>query len=137
MIFFWRQQCPSIIYWYPRRVKVKNFIESYVTAILLTLVVMIMVTLVSLESSIVAAREVHSECWNTVETSELNSEEDVVRLENQLNEAVKARHSGWNISIETLRTGNERDHYLVTLDYTITVPLLKIQTNSRIQSYAQ
>ena len=115
----------------------KNYFEVFLTAILLTLMCLIIVVLVGLQGSIISAREVQADCWNAVETSELNTEADVTALENQLNETIHKDHSGWDVTIETLTSGTAREYYLVTLHYTIQVPLINVKTKGTIKSYAQ
>lgn len=115
----------------------KNFFETFLTSIILTLMILIVVMLVSLESSVVSARQIHSECWHAVETSEINSEYDVITLENQLNKAVHQKHSAWNVSIETLTNSTARPYYLVTLKYKISLPIINVTTSGEIKAYAK
>lgn len=115
----------------------KNFFETFLASMILTFITLTVVMLVALQTSIVTAREIHDQCWNAVETSEIANERDVVDLENKLNEAIHKNHSSWNLSIETLTSNNLRPYYLVTLDYAIQVPIINIDVKSKIQSYAQ
>lgn len=61
----------------------------------------------------------------------------MTKLENKLNEAIHEKHSSWNVSIETLTNSNMRPYYLVTLDYVIQIPLINVNVDSKLQSYAQ
>lgn len=115
----------------------KNFLETFTTAILLALTIFAVTSLMFAEAELVAARETHGMLLNAVQTSDPESVEDVYGLRVQLNSSVKAAHKNWNVDISKLESSNSRDYYLVTLYYTIDIPLFGNVISSKIQGYAK
>ena len=115
----------------------KHFIESFVTAVLLVSVIFATVSLMTAQAEMVAARETHSNLLQSVQSSDATTIEDLGTLENQLNESVRVKHKNWFVTISKLESANSRDYYMVTLDYTIDIPLFGKVAHGKINGYAK
>lgn len=114
----------------------KNFIETFTTAVLLAIIVFASVALMMAQMEIVTALETKTQLLHAVEESEAASVEDVYQLSEQLNSSVKAAHKDWDVEIKRLESSNSRDYYLVTLKYKITIPLFGTITTGEWKGYA-
>lgn len=115
----------------------KNFIESFITIVLLTCVVFASVSLMVSEAELVAAREMHSMVLRTVQESDIDAINDMSSLQQQLNNSVQSKHKNWSTNIKKLESSNSRDYYLVTLNYTIDVPIFGTVNKGKIEGYAR
>ena len=115
----------------------KNFLETFTTAILLAVTIFAVTSLMFAEAELVAARETHGQILHAVQTSDEEATDDLYSLRVQLNNSVKATHKNWNVDISKLESSNSRDYLLVTLYYTIDVPLFGNVVQGRIQGYAK
>lgn len=115
----------------------KNFIESFITIVLLTCVVFASVSLMVSEAELVTAREMHAMVLRTVQESDIDAIKDMDSLQQQLNDSVQAKHRNWSTVIKKLESSNSRDYYLVTLNYTIYIPLFGTVSKGKIEGYAR
>lgn len=115
----------------------KNYFETFTTIIILVCVVFGCVSLMEAETQIVAARETHAQVLRAVQDSDEDFLNDTGALQSQLNNSVKAKHKNWDVTLEKLESSTSRDYYLVTLEYTIKVPLFGTISKGKIEGYAR
>ena len=114
----------------------KNFFETFTTAVLLATVIFATVSLMTAEAELVTARETHRSLLQAVQESDSASVDDVYGLVVQLDTSVKSKHKNWSVDINKLESSNSRDYYLVTLQYSIDVPLFGTVAKGKIEGYA-
>lgn len=115
----------------------KNFVESFVTVVIMACIVFASVSLMSAEAELVTARETHSMVLRTVQESDVDALSDISSLQQQLNDSIQAKHSNWTTTIEKIQSSNYRDFYLVTLNYSVNIPLFGAVSRGKIQGYAR
>lgn len=115
----------------------KNFFETFVTAVLLCTVIFVTVSLLVTQAQLVSARETHSKMVYAVQESDEDSVNDIYGLREQLQNSVSSVNKNWKVDISRLESSNSRDYYLVTLYYYIDVPMFGNIASGKIEGYAR
>lgn len=115
----------------------KHFIESFVTAVLLVTIIFAIVSLMTAQTELMAARETHSQLLQAVQTSDASTIDDLAYLNEQLNNSVRAKHKKWYVVVSKLESANSRDYYMVSLNYVIDIPLFGKVATGKIDGYAK
>lgn len=115
----------------------KHFIESFVTAVLLVTIIFAVTSLMVAQAELVGARETHSQLLQAVQTSDVSTIDDLAYLNEQLNSSVRAKHKNWYVVVSKMEASNSRDYYMVSLNYTINIPLFGKVATGKIDGYAK
>lgn len=115
----------------------KNFFETFTTAVLLCTIIFATVSLMVTQMQLVSARETHSKLLYAVQESDEDSVNDIYGLREQLQNSVRTVNKDWTVDIKRLESSNSRDYYLVTLNYSINVPLFGNVARGKIEGYAR
>lgn len=118
-------------------VSMKNFFETFTTAVLLCTIIFATVSLMVTQMQLVSARETHSKLLYAVQESDEDSINDIYGLREQLQNSVRTVNKDWTVDIKRLESSNSRDYYLVTLQYSINVPLFGNVARGKIEGYAR
>lgn len=109
----------------------KNLFEGYISTTILAFMVFVIISLFGMETQVITARRVHASAIEQVQNSYYTV--DMADLNNRIHE----QYPSWEISAEPVDLTNGRQDWIVTLDYTVTVPLFNVTKEGRIQGYAR
>lgn len=120
----------------------KNFFEVFMSTIILMLTVLIIVSLFTVETTIIEARNLHSSAIQRLES--VQTESGIKAAETAFNEQLQRLHPAkgdykWEVLYEDVNTQmtGYRQTYLVTLNYFFYIPLFNIVQKGTIQGYAR
>lgn len=108
----------------------KSMFEYMTTMIVTMILVFIFSVVVSIGTQMLNARLIHSIAIDNIETSYYNYNPNRLLRNDQF--------KGWTIETQVLRTVNSRRDYLVTLNYTINIPLINTSIDGlKIEGHAR
>ena len=110
----------------------RSLIEHMVTMIVMMLMIFIFSFIITTGLEILDARLIHTSAIETIESSYYNVSESY------LNDYLISRgKKDWSFNVEELNSVNTRKDYLVTLNYSIKLPLFGNDINGEIRGYAR
>lgn len=110
----------------------KSLIDNMVSMIIFVIIVFSIVSFTVVPGlQLMYARQLHAQVINQIQSSYYTV--DVSAMNDRLHESFP----DWQITSTVINTVSNRQDRLVTLDYTITVPLLNIELQGEIDGYAR
>lgn len=110
----------------------KNIIEHMVTTLIMVIMLFIFTSIMLAELQIENARNIHTTAINQIQSSYYTA--DIDGINTQLQEKFG---DGWSLTAEKINSVNSRQDYLVTLDYTVYMPVFNISKTGKLQGYAR
>ena len=121
----------------------KNFFEVFMSTMILMLTVLIVITLFTIETTIIEARNLHASAVQRVEILSDTKDTTIKEAEDAFNEQLKrlhpniTQHDGWYVTFNRMNKVGYRQTFKVSLHYIYVIPLFNLVEEGMIEGYAR